>query len=301
MSDPALAADVDGFLAEHPVPQGAKTGRPAPRADAGERRAGRSARPRAWPRRSAETADRTVAAVQVFAVEDTTAQLVWRRAHPGTVVVRGAGPPIECPTEAGPGSVVVEGLPPATTTVLEVTLPGAPPEPVAVTTGPAIPGPERVRIATVSDLHLGLHTFGLFKTVRERAAPRRSAVGPLRRGRAGRSGRMGGRARGGEGRPDRRRQAGRVGRGRGPPAAAPGAGGGAPGQPRPLPPRRDRAGRGRPRARAARHRRRGARRPAGHTRGAGGHGHPGTQPRRARPGAGRSDRRLGRAADRLRS
>jgi len=109
-----------------------------------------------------------VAAVQVFAVEDTTAQLVWRRAHPGTVVVRGAGAPIECPTEAGPGSVVVEGLPPATTTVLEVTLPGVPPEPVAVTTGPAIAGPERVRIATVSDVHVGLHTFGLFKTVRER-------------------------------------------------------------------------------------------------------------------------------------
>ena len=109
-----------------------------------------------------------MAAVQVFAVEDTTAQLVWRRAHPGTVVVRGAGPPIECPTDAGPGSVVVDGLAPATTTVLEVTLPGAPPETVAVTTGPALAGPERVRIATVSDLHLGLHSFGLLKTVRER-------------------------------------------------------------------------------------------------------------------------------------
>ena len=36
-----------------------------------------------------------------------------------------------------------------------------------MTTQPALAGDERVRIATVSDLHLGLHTFGLLKTIRE--------------------------------------------------------------------------------------------------------------------------------------
>jgi 3',5'-cyclic AMP phosphodiesterase CpdA len=113
-----------------------------------------------------------VPAVQVFAVDDTSAQLVWRGAHAGTVTITSTGtdggPPVECPTEAGPGSAVVDGLPPGRTTTLEVTLPGAPPEPVAVTTTAALPGPGRARVATISDLHLGLHTFGYLKTIRER-------------------------------------------------------------------------------------------------------------------------------------
>jgi 3',5'-cyclic AMP phosphodiesterase CpdA len=108
--------------------------------------------------------------IEVFAVDDTSAQLVWRHAHAGAVLVGGAGTPVEGRTEAGPGSVVVDGLAPGATTRLEVTLPGAPPQPVAVTTAPPLPGPERCRVATVSDLHLGLHAFGLLKTIRERGA-----------------------------------------------------------------------------------------------------------------------------------
>ena len=61
--------------------------------------------------------------------------------------------------------MLVERARPGATTTLEVALPGAPRrDRSSVTTQPALAGAERVRIATVSDLHLGLHTFGLLKT-----------------------------------------------------------------------------------------------------------------------------------------
>jgi 3',5'-cyclic AMP phosphodiesterase CpdA len=90
-------------------------------------------------------------------------------------VVRGADP-VEAVAEDGPGSVLVTGLPAGATTTLEVQLPGEDPQAVAVTTTASLAGPPRTRIATVSDLHLGLDAFGLLKTVRERGSDR--ALGP---------------------------------------------------------------------------------------------------------------------------
>ncbi|MBV9953216.1 MAG: metallophosphoesterase, partial [Acidimicrobiia bacterium] len=98
--------------------------------------------------------------IEVFAVEDTTAQLVWRR-----------GPD-------GPGSRIVEDLPPGATTAVEVDRPGARIQRVEVTTLPALPGPELSRIATVSDVHVGLDSFGFLKTIRERGTVRRANAEP---------------------------------------------------------------------------------------------------------------------------
>jgi 3',5'-cyclic AMP phosphodiesterase CpdA len=59
-----------------------------------------------------------------------------------------------------------------------VALPDATTEHVEVTTLPALPGPELSRIATVSDVHVGLHSFGFLKTIRERGKVRRANTEP---------------------------------------------------------------------------------------------------------------------------
>jgi 3',5'-cyclic AMP phosphodiesterase CpdA len=70
--------------------------------------------------------------------------------------------------------MVVEDLPAGSTTSVELTLPDATTERVEVTTLPALPGPELSRIATVSDVHVGLDSFGFLKTIRERGKVRKA-------------------------------------------------------------------------------------------------------------------------------
>jgi len=76
--------------------------------------------------------------------------------------------------------VVVEDLPAGSTTTVEVAAhdAGAPAERVEVTTLPPLPGPELARIATVSDVHVGLDAFGFLKTIRERGKVRRANPEP---------------------------------------------------------------------------------------------------------------------------
>ncbi|MDH3754344.1 MAG: metallophosphoesterase family protein [Acidimicrobiia bacterium] len=112
-------------------------------------------------------------AVEVFAVEDRTAQLVWRRAGPGPIEVRVAERVIVVETDGGPGSLLVDDLMPDTPYELVVRGPG-----LAVadyihrfrTLAPP-PGELLTSIGTISDLHLGADYFGYFATIRERPAP----------------------------------------------------------------------------------------------------------------------------------
>jgi predicted phosphodiesterase len=99
------------------------------------------------------------ASLEVFAVEDTTAQIIWRDLGPGrheisvgaasAVVPEGAagsGPPV--------GAVLLEGLEPATRYRLAVeSVEGV--EGAAFTTLAAPPGPVLSRFATVNDVHIG--------------------------------------------------------------------------------------------------------------------------------------------------
>ncbi len=110
---------------------------------------------------------------RVFAVEDTAAQLVWRRSPPGVVKVTGPAGTVEAVTDGGPGSIVVEGLRPDTDSRVEVAGADGTTVVVPVRTLPSPPGAERFRFATISDLHLGERAFGLRRTIREHAGPAR--------------------------------------------------------------------------------------------------------------------------------
>lgn len=97
--------------------------------------------------------------VSVFAVEDTTTQLTWRDLPVGTVLSAGDAA-VEVAAE-GPGAAVLAGLPADTALELSV----AEPERRARVAGrlrtlAPPPGPERCRVATVSDCHLGGVGFG---------------------------------------------------------------------------------------------------------------------------------------------
>jgi 3',5'-cyclic-AMP phosphodiesterase len=86
----------------------------------------------------------------VFAVEDTTVQVVWREAgEVRATTFTGLAP--DADVELTPS--------PATGPVRARTL--APP-----------PGPELCRVATINDLHIGTRSFGFLKTIRERPEPR---------------------------------------------------------------------------------------------------------------------------------
>lgn len=114
----------------------------------------------------------------VFAVEDTSAQVVWRGLGPGNLVLEPTGAPaitvtVDARQPAGAaGAAVVGDLPagrdvwirasgpPLGTSIL-----------LRVRTLPRLPGEELARVATVGDLHLGATAFGHRHTIVERPAP----------------------------------------------------------------------------------------------------------------------------------
>lgn len=109
--------------------------------------------------------------VEVFAVEDTTAQIIWRDLPAGIVgavvdgreQVLGEGGPV------GAGEIV--GLRPATSHTVDLTLDGRVIGRRTIHTEPSLDGEELVRIATISDLHLGETGFGLVREMREHPPP----------------------------------------------------------------------------------------------------------------------------------
>jgi hypothetical protein len=116
-------------------------------------------------------------ATDVFAVEDTSAQVVWRDLDPGPVEVSArvrhestaAGARLERTDPAG--GLIVDGLQPATSYDLELRLRGEVVHQQELTTLATPPGPQLFRLAALNDLHLGCAWFGPFGTMREELAP----------------------------------------------------------------------------------------------------------------------------------
>lgn len=97
--------------------------------------------------------------VEVFAVEDTTAQVTWRDLPAGSVLSAGGSTAVV--EDVGPGAAVLDGLPPDAPVDVHLAEPGRPPVVAArLRTLVPPPGPERCRVATVSDCHLGGTSFG---------------------------------------------------------------------------------------------------------------------------------------------
>jgi predicted phosphodiesterase len=104
--------------------------------------------------------------IEVFAVEDTAAQICWDGSARGELTLE-AGPAIRTAMVDGPGGIVLDGLPPATSIDLVTSGPGTPVRHhVAnfVTLAPP-PGALLSRLATVNDLHVGAHFFGTLHPV----------------------------------------------------------------------------------------------------------------------------------------
>ncbi|MEM9467910.1 MAG: metallophosphoesterase [Actinomycetota bacterium] len=109
--------------------------------------------------------------VEVFAVEDTTAQLVWRRLPAGelTALAHHRTGAAEHPLGRAdePGAADLLGFEPDTTTRVEIRVDGRPIAERMVTTAPTIDDGPITKIATISDLHLGEEGFGLVRQFRE--------------------------------------------------------------------------------------------------------------------------------------
>ena len=94
------------------------------------------------------------AGLEVFAVEEDRAQVVWRHLGPGPVRLEVAGRSHTVEHRGGPGATVVDGLPPGRRLTLTVQAAGVVLRRRFRTLEPP-PGPEQFRFATISDLHLG--------------------------------------------------------------------------------------------------------------------------------------------------
>jgi hypothetical protein len=110
---------------------------------------------------------------QVFAVEDTAVQLTWGRLAPGSLAVTVGDRSVTTTTTGGPGTVVVDGLEPDRTHQAHLEGPGLHPDDRRLTfrTLRPPPGPELLRFATLSDLHLGADSFDLHGRMREAPHP----------------------------------------------------------------------------------------------------------------------------------
>ena len=99
--------------------------------------------------------------LDVFAVEDTTAQVVWSDLGPGPIRITTGGRTRVVEHRGGPGSVEVDGLIPGTTQQLVVRTADGPTIRRRVRTLTPPPGPELFRFASINDLHLGRGEHGL--------------------------------------------------------------------------------------------------------------------------------------------
>ncbi|MBI2709662.1 MAG: metallophosphoesterase [Actinobacteria bacterium] len=111
--------------------------------------------------------------LQVFAVEDTTAQLTWSALGRGEATfAAGGGLPRSVALDGGPGSVVLGGLPPGADFDVVVDAPALGRRArLRAHTLAALPGTVQARVATVSDVHIGTTAFGHRGTLVERPAP----------------------------------------------------------------------------------------------------------------------------------
>jgi hypothetical protein len=118
--------------------------------------------------------------LSLFAVEDTSVQLVWHDAPPDGAVVAVGDTSVDVTGGGGPRSIVLDGLPAATR--LEVQVDGR--RVGAVRTLAPPPGARLGCFATVSDLHVGERGFGTLPRFRERPDVTMADAYPARCGRA---------------------------------------------------------------------------------------------------------------------
>jgi Icc protein len=100
---------------------------------------------------------------QVFAIEDRGVQLHWSELAPGHHEIAVGDQVVALEHGGGPGAVVVNGLNPSCSYLASID--GR--EVDRFTTLPSPLGPELMRVATVSDLHLGELAFGRLPRIRQ--------------------------------------------------------------------------------------------------------------------------------------
>jgi Icc protein len=114
--------------------------------------------------------------IGVFAVEDTSIQLVWRDLDPGRVALtarvqhEAAFHTSGAESTVTAGGLLAQGLKPGTTYELELRHEDEIVHRQLVTTLTSPPGEELYRIAALNDLHLGCAWFGPFGAMREELA-----------------------------------------------------------------------------------------------------------------------------------
>lgn len=111
---------------------------------------------------------------RVFAVEDRTVQLAWAGLGPGRHTV--AVGPAEGEVDGGPGTWTATGLAPGTNHEVRIDDRRV----GTATTLATLPGPERCRVATISDCHVGETSFGFAFGMAEPDGPEPYAIRCLR-------------------------------------------------------------------------------------------------------------------------
>ena len=111
--------------------------------------------------------------MEVFAAGLDWVELTWSALGPGPVTISCGDRHEEIRADGGPGAHLVHGLAPGTRHRIEIRGEGAPggPHRFAADTLAAPPGEELLRIATVSDVHIGSHSTGYFHTIVEIPEP----------------------------------------------------------------------------------------------------------------------------------
>lgn len=108
---------------------------------------------------------------EVFAVDAHSAQIVWRpRAGRRVELLSDGQVAAEGPADAVT-AVDVRGLDPGRAHRLELHVDGRPATTLEIPPLPRLSGEPRVRVATISDLHLGEEGFGLIREMSERRPP----------------------------------------------------------------------------------------------------------------------------------
>jgi 3',5'-cyclic AMP phosphodiesterase CpdA len=105
--------------------------------------------------------------MRLFAVEPTAVQLDWHALPAGRHTVTVGDRAVEIHGDDGPGAVLVDGLPPAST--MPLLLDGRRLRNVTTTTPPC--GRLLSRVATIGDLHLGETRFGMLPTLSSHRDP----------------------------------------------------------------------------------------------------------------------------------
>ncbi|MEM8707215.1 MAG: metallophosphoesterase [Actinomycetota bacterium] len=112
-----------------------------------------------------------LADVEVFSVEDTSAQITWHHlpdGELGAIVHHHDGPRAVVLGDAGrPGAADITGLLSGASTVVDITVDQRPVAQRLITTEPRLDTPKLTKIATISDLHLGETRFGVIRKFRE--------------------------------------------------------------------------------------------------------------------------------------